>query len=89
MTRPKEGVPKTGMRRRWVEASRLLRKGDRAWAYGYRDLARLFGVTASAVKAAVLRGTLDPGDLVSVVKYLAKQDQRRVPIVVVRVRGAA
>lgn len=51
--------------RRTVIESGLVPKGGRPrlWAYGYEDLAELFGTTAEGIRQRVKRGTLDPSDL--------------------------
>jgi hypothetical protein len=53
---------------RTVIESGLVPKGGRPrlWAYGYADLAELLGTTQDGVRSRVKRGTLDPGDLVSI-----------------------
>jgi hypothetical protein len=50
---------------RKVIESGLVPKGGRPklWAYGYEDLAQLFGTTAEGIRCRVKRGTFDPGDL--------------------------
>jgi hypothetical protein len=47
------------------------------WAYGYADLAALFGMREGAVRAAVARGKLVPGDLRSVAGYLRSREVGR------------
>jgi hypothetical protein len=57
-----------------------LRRGGaqpRMWAYGYADLAALFGMREGAVRAAVARGKLVPGDLRSVAGYLRSREVGR------------
>jgi hypothetical protein len=51
-------------RRTVIESGRVPKRGrPRLWAYGYEDLAELFGTTPRAIRARVERGTLDPSDL--------------------------
>ena len=59
-----------------MQTSGLEKARDRLWAYGYADLARLFGMTPSAVRQAVYRGSFDPGDLESVMQYAARRRER-------------
>jgi len=41
----------------------------RFWAYSYRDLGILFGMTPEAVRRAVSDGRVDPSNLASVVAF--------------------
>ena len=41
-------------------------RGPELWAFGYRALAKLFGMTEGAVRQAVHQGRLDPSDLEAV-----------------------
>lgn len=51
-------------RRVVIESGRVPKGGrPRLWAYGYADLAQLFGTTTQAIRSRVQRGTLDPSDL--------------------------
>lgn len=62
--------------RRTVYVSRHVpkpRKGGaqpKLWAYGYVDLARLVGKSATAVRQDARRGRFNPADLASVVAYV-------------------
>jgi hypothetical protein len=60
-------------RRVRVETSGLERRRARLWAYGYADLARLFGMTEGSLRQAVARGRLDPTSLESVMAFAAKR----------------
>lgn len=62
------------MRRvRTVEISERVPCGKRVrvrlWAFGYRDLAALLGVTEQRVRVLVSRGRLDPASLEGVCRY--------------------
>lgn len=48
----------------------------RLWAYGYADLALLFGMSENAVRQAVKRGAFDPASLESVVDFSNKRGVR-------------
>lgn len=62
-----------------VETSgRIPRKGrPRSWAYGYADLALLFGMSETAVRKAAKRDSFDPGSLASVIEYAARRRARK------------
>lgn len=62
-------------RRAKVEVSEhAARRGrPRLWAYGYADLALLFGMKEPAVRRAVADGRLDPSSLQSVLAFAAKR----------------
>jgi hypothetical protein len=64
-----------GKSRRVVEyvGSRPPRGRTRAWAYDYRDLAKLLGTTADALRARVHRGTFAPNDLESICREWARK----------------
>lgn len=66
-------------RRSVVRTSGLIaRKGRPAlWAFGYPDLARLFGMREGAVREAVRSKRFDPTDLESVVAFAVKRQARR------------
>lgn len=53
-----------------VPRGRKGRQGVRLWAYGYADLAALYGVPEATVRSRVKRGKLKPGDLLSVLRSL-------------------
>mgnify|MGYP001590134455 CR=1 FL=1 len=66
--------------RRWVVMGRgAPGKGGHpaTWAYGYFELALLFGMTEGAVRRAVCRKQLDPGDLASVLSFATARAGRR------------
>jgi hypothetical protein len=45
-------------------------KSYRKYCYTLEDIARLKGVSIYAIRKAIQRGKLDPGDLLSLSKYL-------------------
>lgn len=47
------------------------------WAYGYATLARLLGMTETAVRTAVTRGRFNPASLESVLLYQKARRDRR------------
>ena len=46
----------------WVR-DHVPRRGERAWAYGYSDIARLLGIQEQTVRKKVSDGKLDPSNL--------------------------
>lgn len=61
-------------RRVVIESGAVPRAGrPRMWAYGYADLAKLFGTTPRAIRARVERGTLDPASLASICRAWVKR----------------
>ena len=48
----------------------------RLWAYGYADLARLFGMEETAVRKVVQRGGLDPANLSEVIDFYLNRKPR-------------
>jgi hypothetical protein len=59
-----------------VQTSGRERPRAHLWAYGYADLALLFGMTEGAVRQAVRRGAFDPGNLESVFEHLQRRRAR-------------
>lgn len=60
-----------------ITSGRIPPRGrPRIWAYGYADLAVLFEMTERAVRQAVHRGRVVPGDLASVLAFLAHRQAR-------------
>ena len=60
-------------RRTVIESGRVPKGGrPKLWAYGYQDLAELFGTSPEAIRQRVKRGTLDPSDLESVCRAWAR-----------------
>ncbi len=61
--------------RRWVEMPRG-RPGPgghpRTFAYGFRELSLLTGLSEAAIRQHVARGTLIPGDLGTVLRFVAR-----------------
>ena len=50
--------------RKVIESGKVPKGGrPKLWAYGYEDLAELFGTTVEGIRQRVKRETLDPGDL--------------------------
>lgn len=64
--------------RRTVLTSPLVRRAGkrsgrlRLWAYGYADLALLFGMSEGAVRTAAYEGRFDPASLASIFEYAAR-----------------
>jgi hypothetical protein len=48
----------------------------RLWAFGYPDLAALFGMSDGGVRMAVARKQLDPTDLASIVKFYNERNNK-------------
>jgi hypothetical protein len=71
---------RSGRRRRLAmvqTSARVPRRGrPKLWAYGYADLALLFGMQEAAVRQAVKRQRLDPGSLASVVDFANRRGVR-------------
>ncbi len=72
--------------RRTVITSPLVRRAGkrsgrlRLWAYGYADLALLFGISEGATRTAAYEGRFDPASLTSILAFAAlcrqKADRR-------------
>lgn len=60
-------------RRVHVRTSGRERRRSHLWAYGYADLAALFGMREGAVRQAAYDGRFDPADLVSVLAFAARR----------------
>lgn len=67
---------KSGSRRVKVATSGRERPRAKLWAYGYADLALLFGMTEGAVRQAVRRGAFDPRSLESIFEHLQRRRAR-------------
>lgn len=57
--------------RRHVTVTARVRRRARLWAFGYADLAALFGMKEGAVRQAVCDGRFDPSSLESVLAFAA------------------
>lgn len=66
------------MAQRRVTVTTTGREKPRAklWAYGYAELALLFGMTENAVRQAVNRGAFDPASLADVVDFANRRGVR-------------
>jgi hypothetical protein len=64
-----------GRRRRVVTlcGPDIAKRKGRLWAYGYPDLARLFGLTQTNVRKLVHLGKLDPANLGEVIDYFLRR----------------
>lgn len=62
-------------RRVHVRTSGRERRRSQLWAYGYADLAALFGMREGAVRQAVCDGRFDPADLVSVLMFAVRRGE--------------
>ena len=73
-------APKPTTSRRNVITSGLVpRHGrPRLWAYGYADLAKLFGISEGAVRQLVAAKRFEPSSLASIVEYSARLGAKRV-----------
>jgi hypothetical protein len=55
----------------------VTKKGrTRLWAYGYADLAQLFGMSKGAVCKAVQRGRFDPANLSEIIDFALSRRPR-------------
>lgn len=65
-------------RRRVIVSTRVRTRGrPRLFAFGYPDLAELFGVSEVAVRQMVRRGFFDPKSLSSIVAYANRRAAKR------------
>lgn len=72
-------APKPTTSRRNVITSGLVPKQGRPrlWAFGYADLAKLYGLSEGAVRQRVSAGQLDPADLRSIVALANRIEKRK------------
>ncbi len=69
---PMESIIAPMKKRKVVEISEAsARRRSRKWAFGYPDLAAVSGMTERSVKAAVLRRSLDPTNLLDLAYWIA------------------